>query len=431
MSLPSRSPSETRSQDSPHGSCQFGVAAAFEDTASSVYNGRRQPFPSQTGGQPAPNTAFKFGSAVGRSRSASPHPRRSPSPLGVSVAQRRAQLAAQLAATAVSGVGHVAEETRRVRELVEATSAKAKSVHSDIESRVATLAAESEISAVRVPADVDAKVARVAEYSDARASHVAVDVTARLEQDIKAAASSTTATAEITTRTVVEGAWRDIQAQLDVYHAGALRKSDETQAQVRDISAQLAKLTEQLNVFKPASVENVGKGYEQVAMDVQCKFDAQQQEIKNLSAVVLETQKAMQTNADTLHSLLTGMENLGDNVRSMQADMVAWQQDYRDNEEEDLKALHDQLLQEVPLANTEKVQNEGTTPPTVSTPLNTPPKMPTIPEEPAVHNEGEKGSMMDRWKHLTGAIGSRDISICTVSRWTMGSKTPIHNSAKF
>ena len=205
MSSPSRSPSETRSQDSPHGSSQFGVAAAFEDTASSVHIGRRQPFPSQTGGQPAPNTAFKFGSAVGRSRLASPRPRRSLSPLGVSVAQRRAQLAAQSAATAVSGVGHVTEETRRVRELVEATSAEARSVRSDIESRVATLAAESEISAARVAADVDAKVARVAEYSDARASHVAADVTARLEQDIKAAASSTAATAEITTRTAVEG----------------------------------------------------------------------------------------------------------------------------------------------------------------------------------------------------------------------------------
>ena len=142
------------------------------------------------------------------------------------------QLAAQSAATAVSGVGRVAEETCRVRELVEATSAEARSVRGNVESRVARLAAASEVSTVRVAAEVDAKLAKVAKYSDAHASHVAADVTARLEKDIQVAASSATAIAEITTRTAVEGVRRDIQAQLDVYRADALRKSDETQAQV-------------------------------------------------------------------------------------------------------------------------------------------------------------------------------------------------------
>ena len=192
---------------------------------------------------------------------------------------------------AVSGVGRVAEETRYVRELVEATSAEAKSVRSDVERRVAILVAASKEKAARVAAEVESKMVKVAEYSDARASHVAADVTARLEKDIQVAASSATTTAEITVRTVVEGAQRDIQAQLDVYRADALRKSDETQAQVQEISAQLAKLTEQLNVFKPASAKTVGKEYSKVASDVQHKFDAQQQEIKNLSTVVLETKR--------------------------------------------------------------------------------------------------------------------------------------------
>ena len=138
------------------------------------------------------------------------------------------QLAAQSAATAVSGVGRVAQETRYVRKLVEATSAKARSVRSDVERRVATLAAVSEENAARVAAEVESKMAKVAEYSDACVSHVAADVTARLEKDIQVAASSATATAEITARTAVEGARRDIQAQLDVYRADALRKSDET-----------------------------------------------------------------------------------------------------------------------------------------------------------------------------------------------------------
>ena len=38
-------------------------------------------------------------------------------------------------------VGHVAEETRRVRNVVEAAIAEAKSVHGEVESRVASLVA--------------------------------------------------------------------------------------------------------------------------------------------------------------------------------------------------------------------------------------------------------------------------------------------------
>ena len=96
----------------------------------------------------------------------------------MSVAQRRAQLAAQSAATAVSGVGRIEREARRVCELAEATSVETKSVRGEVESRIATLAAASEENVERVAAEVDAKVAKVAEYSDARTSHVAADVTA-------------------------------------------------------------------------------------------------------------------------------------------------------------------------------------------------------------------------------------------------------------
>ena len=51
-------------------------------------------------------------------------------------------------------------------------------------------------------------------------------------------------TAEITTCTMVEGARRDIQAQIDANRADTLRQTEETKAQVQNISAQLAKLTE-------------------------------------------------------------------------------------------------------------------------------------------------------------------------------------------
>ena len=84
----------------------------------------------------------------------------------------------------------------------------------------------------------------MAAYSDAQASRVAADVTARLEHEVQAAATSTAATAELTTCTVIEGVRRDIQAQLDANRADALKCSEEAAAQVCELSAQLASLAE-------------------------------------------------------------------------------------------------------------------------------------------------------------------------------------------
>ena len=87
-----------------------------------------------------PTPRLRFGTAAVRSRSASPRPRRSLSPLGVSVAQRRTQLAAQSAATAVSGVGRVAQRDKslRMRISVEATYSRSQvRTRSDVERRVA------------------------------------------------------------------------------------------------------------------------------------------------------------------------------------------------------------------------------------------------------------------------------------------------------
>ena len=90
----------------------LGAATAMEDTASSVNLGRRHPSPTRTGGSDFPNTVFMCGITAVRLRSASPQLHRSLSPLGVSIAQRRAQLAAQSAATAILGVGRIEAEMR-------------------------------------------------------------------------------------------------------------------------------------------------------------------------------------------------------------------------------------------------------------------------------------------------------------------------------
>ena len=71
--------------------------------------------------------------------------------------------------------------------------------------------------------------------------------------------------------------------------------------------------------------------------------------LTKLSETVLEKSKSMaQTNAETLHSLLVGIENLGENVKNMQEEMVAWQSGYQDAERE-YQNMNEQILQEVSL----------------------------------------------------------------------------------
>ena len=168
---------ETRSQDSVHANSQFAADAALEDTALSMHQGGRSLGSSSPTTSRAPNATYSRGVAAARAHSVSPGPRWPPSPLGLSVAQRRAQLVEQSAATAISGIGRVEAETRRVRELVEATSAEAKSVCGEVESRIATLAAAADASATRAVTEIAGQVEKVAAYSDAQASRVVAEVT--------------------------------------------------------------------------------------------------------------------------------------------------------------------------------------------------------------------------------------------------------------
>ena len=176
MSSPTGVNGETRSQDSVHASSQYAAETALEDTASSVRGMGAPPGVTVQWLSNTPTTAFDRRMRDARSRSVSPRLRKVVSP-SLSVAQLRARAAEQTAATAVSGVGRVEEETRRVRKMVEATAAEAKSVRDNVESRVAVLAAAADASATRANEEIASRVRQVAEYSDTQASRIAPGVT--------------------------------------------------------------------------------------------------------------------------------------------------------------------------------------------------------------------------------------------------------------
>ena len=208
MSLPSgrtSRTSRTRSQDSVHSSSQYAARTALEDTASSVCNTGQFPGSSATLSPRVPNSAFERRRTMIRARSASLGLRRSLSPLGLLVAQHHAQLVEQVAESAMSGVERMAVEMRHAREVAEAAIAEARSVHGEVQSKVALLMARANVSATHAVEVLSGRVQEGAEQSQVQMSHVAVAVAQQFEKEIEAGVSSTAATAEIHMRTAVEG----------------------------------------------------------------------------------------------------------------------------------------------------------------------------------------------------------------------------------
>ena len=131
-------------------------------------------------------------------------------------------------------------------------------------------------------------------YSDAQTLRIAAEVMQQLESEIVAAATSTTAAANVNTHTVVEEVCRDVHTQLEQTRADALCRDEEVQHRVEQISAQLQQLTEQLNKFRPASEKAVGVVQTQVSKQLQQRFNIQNERIDKLSISVNESQTSAQ-----------------------------------------------------------------------------------------------------------------------------------------
>ena len=114
-----------------------------------------------------PNSAYSHWRSLSRGRSASPGTRWVASLIGISVAQRHAQIAEKIAERAISGVGQVADETRHARKVAEAAIAEARSVHGEVQSRVASLSTQAEASTAHAVEVLSGRVQEVAEHSQA------------------------------------------------------------------------------------------------------------------------------------------------------------------------------------------------------------------------------------------------------------------------
>ena len=113
----------------------------------------------------------------------------------------------------------------------------------------------------------------------------------------------------------VGDARRGFQAQIELTRAELQCKDADVRKQMAEIAANLAALTNQLNKFKPASVADVLDSREQLSSIVDDRLNLQYSLIDFVSESVHEAHKIAQGNAEMLHNLLVGMENLGESVK--------------------------------------------------------------------------------------------------------------------
>ena len=85
--------------------------------------------------------------------------------------QRCAQPVEQVTESAMSGMGCIVNETRRAREVAKAAIAKARSVHGEVQSKVASLTARAGASAAHTVEVLSGRVREVAEHGKADVTH--------------------------------------------------------------------------------------------------------------------------------------------------------------------------------------------------------------------------------------------------------------------
>ena len=104
----------------------------------------------------------------------------------------------------MSGIDRVMEETRRVQDLAEAAIAEAKSVHCEVDRRVAMLVAQATATTAHGVDALSKCISEVVVQSEAQTSRIVGTVAQQLEKGIEAAMWSATAMSEHNTHIAVD-----------------------------------------------------------------------------------------------------------------------------------------------------------------------------------------------------------------------------------
>ena len=203
------------------------------------------------------------------------------------------QYAERVAESAMSGVGQVADTTRRAQAVTEAAISEAKAVHGAVENQIASYSAHVDASAKHAIEMLSGQVQEMAVQSGAQMLRTVEGVTRQLESEIQATATNMAATAEIKMRTVVKGMRQDVQSQIDQHCEDSRCRDEEARRRMDDIAVGLERLTKQLNDFRPVSETVVGDVQKQVSSSMDARLNLQSERIDK-STLLLKKHRKLQ-----------------------------------------------------------------------------------------------------------------------------------------
>ena len=171
-----------------------------------------------------------------------------------------------------------------------------------------------------------------------------------------------------------------------------------------EVATRLETLTEQLNSFKPASEEQVVGSQRDMSTAVEERLNLQSVRIDTLTDSMHKAQKTADDNAEILHNLLVGIENLSENVKQLKEEMRGW-------EEPEAQEILDELMQEVPVSS--PVADEQFQPPAQPSSVNVsiPPSSVPILFPPASTPSTNDANLSDMQKRVAALRFGQHVSI--------------------
>ena len=119
----------------------------------------------------------------------------------------------------------------------------------------------------------------------------------------------------------------------------------------------MGELTRQLNNCKAASEGELGRLKGEITAEVTNRLSITEQKVTQLTGELEEQTKPAINNSELLRDLLLGIENLGDNMKTMNAEFICLRDPVVQEAEEELNRLHDLVFLTIPVSKGPKVVN--------------------------------------------------------------------------
>ena len=227
---------------------------------------------------------------------------RSVSPAGLTIAQRQAQLAAQMASTAVSGVENVAASADATRNVAEQALATASHAAGSIEGIVR----------------------KHVQRSQEDTSRAVDDIVHRLATGMMAATAGSIEQSELPTRGLVDTLRDELRAKFAEDRAADEARRGQTETRLATLGSSIEGLQKQMNELNVPDVALLVKLEQNLQQKIAESSSDAHVGIEQVSKRLEEQSKTNEDTVSVLNSLAQKIDQLSGNFSTVQADLQRW-----------------------------------------------------------------------------------------------------------